>query len=160
MPKKTSVATAPYSPDGSLLHHVSDYGGLDHYEDPETGEHLTYEDIWPPLAVPIIGAHFTQISGPQARKYKVVKRQPEWRPNEPFHATFAIDSVRSGRSAKYVILTSVESPEDSRTWPMFVVDLIDVMIRTGIERRAIMSGRWMVAKRGQNYGLRLTKEGE
>lgn len=155
---KTTVLTAPYHPDGSLLHYPRDYHAFSHYEDIDTGERLERHQIWEkvpdayernlPLAKQI---HFN---------WKIVHNTPEWRPNLPFSAAFQVDSLRSGRSAKYVILRPISDPLDKRTFPMFVADLIEVAQVQGIAVGGLMNGRWMVAKRGQNYGLRIAKEGE
>lgn len=80
-----------------------------------------------------------------------------WRDNDPFEATIRLDSMRSGRSAKYVIWTNVDT---GATYPMFVVDLIELTTRAGIVNGvATVKGPWMVRKRGQNYGLILAPEG-
>lgn len=162
--RKTTITAAPYGQDGSLLHYEGDGRKFLHRADPVTGEVLSDEQIfetvptWPPTFDHYTGQRNT--TRKQIRDWVPVYTEIDWRPNDPFHATFAIDSMRSGRSAKYLILTSVESPGDNRTFPMFISDLIDVLVRSGAERRAILSGRWMVSKRGANYGLRLAKEDE
>jgi DNA-binding PadR family transcriptional regulator len=74
----------------------------------------------------------------------------DWRENEPFQAELELDRSVSGRSAKYVIWHDPEG----RQFPMFVVDLVE-MIKDG----ATVSGgkilaTWMARKRGQNYGVR------
>lgn len=76
----------------------------------------------------------------------------EWRPNTPFDADLTIESMRSGRSAKYLILTD----SDGREFPMFVTDLIDAL-RTaeGVRDGRFGSRRWMVAKRGTNFGVKV-----
>lgn len=78
-------------------------------------------------------------------------REIEWRPNEPFHATLRVDDMRSGRSAKYLILRHPNS-NDEREYPMFVTDLISMLAQTTVTW-GVVSGRWRVRKRGQNYGL-------
>jgi hypothetical protein len=74
----------------------------------------------------------------------------DWRENEPFVTELELDRSVSGRSAKYVIWHDPEG----RQFPMFVVDLVE-MIKDG----ATVSGgkilaTWMARKRGQNYGVR------
>lgn len=75
----------------------------------------------------------------------------DWRSNDPFHATLQLDEVRSGRSAKYVILTP-PGDTDNRQFPMFIADLL-VMLKENTVKHGIVSGRWCARKRGQNYGL-------
>ena len=74
-----------------------------------------------------------------------------WRPNEPFHATLCVDQLRSGRSAKYFILTP-PGDSDGRQFPMFAADLLAMLKETTVAG-GVTSDRWCVRKRGQNYGL-------
>lgn len=160
MASKTKVLKAPYGRDGSLLHHPSDGWGFSHYEDPKTGERLERSQIWEPVTVPPeMGSGFPSVDR-KIRDFKVVSHQPEWRDNLPFHAMLQIDHIRTGRSAKYIILKPYNSPLDQRTWPMFVSDLIDAACLGRILMEGVIQGPFMVAKRGENYGLRLAKEGE
>jgi hypothetical protein len=71
-----------------------------------------------------------------------------WATNDPFEVWLTIESVRSGRSAKYVVWTSPLG----RQFPMFVTDLVD-MIKRGSVSGGRCKGPWMVRKRGMNYGL-------
>lgn len=73
---------------------------------------------------------------------------PEWRENEPFEAELALNDMRSGRSAKYVLWHDKEGHE----FPMFVVDLLD-LLKGNVVRYGVVDGRFAVRKRGQNYGL-------
>jgi hypothetical protein len=75
---------------------------------------------------------------------------PDWRPIEPFDATLTISDMHRGRSAAY--FECVDG--DGHKFPMFMTDLLDV-IRTMDVRRGTVAGRWVVGKRGQNYGIRL-----
>lgn len=153
---------APYHPNGSLLHHVSDYSGFDHYETKD-GTRLEREDIWEPVE-PVDRDPMAFWRGPLERQIRDdwvrVNHQPEWRDNEPFHATLEISHMNRGRSAKYLTLKPLAEPLDPRTYPMFIVDFV-ALARTGlIQKGGIISGRWIACGRGQNFGLRLTKEGE
>ncbi len=76
----------------------------------------------------------------------------EWRPNVPFVADLTIAGMESGRSAKYVVLVD----GDGRRYSMFVTDLLDVL-RTPMGARDGRLGcrRWVVAKRGQNFGVKV-----
>lgn len=80
-----------------------------------------------------------------------------WHPNEPFHASLKVVGMRSGYSAKYLILQSPNN--DRRTYPMFVADLVDVVASVPLIRDGIISARWIVRKRGQNYGLTIAPDG-
>lgn len=82
-----------------------------------------------------------------------------WHPNDPFHATLQVVSMRSGYSAKYLILQSPNNDSDRRTYPMFVADLVDVVAATPLIRNGIIQARWIVRKRGQNYGIAIAPEG-
>ena len=76
---------------------------------------------------------------------------PDWRPNEPFEARLVINGTRSGRSAKYFIWSDTE--HDSREHPMFAADMVDLLCRATIEPGGIVHARWIVRKRGSNYGI-------
>lgn len=158
---KTKVLTAPYHPDGSLLHYPRDCHEFSHYEVIGTGERLEREQIWETVQeASRPDAPWGKIERQIRTDWKAIHIGPEWRMNQPWRASLQLDTVQSGRSAKYVIWRPVNLPLDRRTFPMFVTDLLDV-IKTGeIQPGGIVSARWMVAKRGQNYGLRLAKEEE
>jgi hypothetical protein len=82
----------------------------------------------------------------------------DWRENEVFSATLRIDNVESGRSAKFVWWKSAGGV-DTRRYPMFVVDLVHLVDHSEIWH-GIVSARWRVQKRGENYGIRLALEDE
>lgn len=75
---------------------------------------------------------------------------PDWRPNVPFAKTLRLTETRRGRSAAYFIWRD----EDDREFPMFITDML-ALVQSGV---AIAGGtvttRWMVTKRGANYGIR------
>jgi hypothetical protein len=77
-----------------------------------------------------------------------------WYPNDPFHAALKVQGMKSGYSAKYLILSSPNS-EDTREFPMFVTDLADAVANIPEIRNGIMVARWIVRKRGANYGVAL-----
>lgn len=80
----------------------------------------------------------------------------DWRENKTFHAVMTLqDGVTSGRSAKYVNWRD----DQGHGFPMFVSDLVDLVVNGYVEKGKV-DYWWMVAKRGQNYGLRLAKEDE
>lgn len=74
----------------------------------------------------------------------------EWRENEPFQARMTIHDMYSGRSAKGLYWKDQHGNE----YPMFVSDLVDLL-----KNADVLSGEanavWIIAKRGQNYGIRL-----
>lgn len=74
----------------------------------------------------------------------------EWRDNEPFQARMVISSMYSGRSAKGIIWTDTKTGYD---YPMFVSDLIE-LLKTADVIGGEVYGYWVIAKRGQNYGIR------
>lgn len=83
-------------------------------------------------------------------------KPPRWVPNDPFTATLRLDRMESGRSAKYVIWQAV-SEVDGRCWPMFITDLLELVQHSTITG-GVISARWQVRKRGQNYGIALAPE--
>jgi len=159
---KTKVLTAPYAADGSLLHYPGDGHQFSHYEDAD-GNRVSEDDAWT-----LQEATMTDWDGTKHVRRRSVLRpdvkriftEAEWRPNEPFHATLQVSHMNHGRSAKYLTLKPVAAPLDPRTYPMFVTDFLGAAVDQGIQKGGIISGRWMVSQRGQNYGLRLAKEGE
>jgi hypothetical protein len=88
--------------------------------------------------------------------------EPDWLANEPFTMTLQLqDLVRSGRSAKYVEWREITAAGDlGRTYPMFVKELVTIAAAGRISRGGVVNDRWMVAKRGQNYGIRLAQGDE
>lgn len=79
----------------------------------------------------------------------MVRHDPIWRENRIFHAHLTCDTMRSGRSAKYIIW---EDMGTGLLYPMFIHDLVAGMkyITAGI-----MEADFTYCKRGQNYGLRV-----
>lgn len=73
----------------------------------------------------------------------------EWRENLPFEATMTIDGMTSGYSAKHTLWRD----EQGRTYPMFVADVVD-LLREAHTYRGTVTAKWIVRKRGQNYGIR------
>lgn len=74
----------------------------------------------------------------------------DWRPVEPFTATLTIETMHSGRSAKYL---EWRDPDGHR-YPMFVADLL-AMLREAVIDHGTLTASWLVRKRGENYGIRL-----
>lgn len=78
----------------------------------------------------------------------------DWRPNEPFEAELTLDSTTRGRSAAYFTFVDL----GGHKYPVFMTDISEIMATSVIDHGKV-SGRWVVGKRGQNYGLRLAQAG-
>lgn len=79
---------------------------------------------------------------------------PEWRDIEPFHATMTLEpGVTSGRSAKYVHWRD----QDGHQYPMFVSELVDLVVSGAAKEGGVAEGDWIVCKRGANYGIRYVR---
>ncbi|MEV4139636.1 hypothetical protein AB0J72_46665 [Dactylosporangium sp. NPDC049742] len=72
------------------------------------------------------------------------------RPNVDFEATLTVDSMRTGRSAKYLVWRDA----DGHHYPMFISDLTEMLPLVTVAR-GVVSGIWRVRKKGQNYGIAL-----
>lgn len=84
--------------------------------------------------------------------WKVPPREvgPDWRPNVPFAATLRLVDTRRGRSAAYFIWYD----ETGAEFPMFITDML-ALVQSGVAiAGGTVSTRWMVTKRGANYGIR------
>lgn len=73
-------------------------------------------------------------------------------PNEPFHATLRFDQFLRGRSAAHAYFVDDET---KRQFPMFLTDLAKAI---PLLKEGRITGKWCVAKRGENYGIRLMEE--
>ena len=73
----------------------------------------------------------------------------EWRPNDEFDAVMRLAGTRRGRSA------AVFMWEDAvgRRWPMFMTDAAKILVAGVAQPGGLVTGRWVVVKRGTNYGL-------
>lgn len=93
---------------------------------------------------------------PEMRGWGEAARFPEWRHVVASHMTLTLDGYARGRSAAY--FTFVD--EAGNHFPMMLADFAE-LVRT---RMPLAPGKffalWAVAKRGQNYGIRLAKEGD
>lgn len=72
-----------------------------------------------------------------------------WRHNEPFTARIRVTGTKRGRSAAYFMFEDTEH----HTFPMFITDVATMLQGVNAEDGWI-NGRWDVARRGLNYGLR------
>ena len=75
----------------------------------------------------------------------------EWRENKPFKTKLTLDSMRSGRSAKYVIWVD----DEGHSYPMFITDLLTLLQERSVVNGVTYDNEWIVRKRGKNYGLAL-----
>jgi hypothetical protein len=124
MPAKSKVTEAPYTEDGSLMHFPEDRYDYSGAVRLQTG----FGWKTPPRTV-----------------------GPDWHPNVPFAATLRLAETRRGRSAAYFIWRS----DDDREFPMFISDML-ALVQSGvtIADGGVVTTRWMVTKRGANYGIR------
>ncbi|GAA3247869.1 hypothetical protein ACFO1B_38980 [Dactylosporangium siamense] len=72
------------------------------------------------------------------------------RPNVAFTATLTLDSMRTGRSAKYLVWRDT----GGHHYPMFISDLTTMLPLVTVSR-GVVSGTWIVRKKGQNFGIAL-----
>lgn len=84
-------------------------------------------------------------------EYWQMKDGGGWERIVPFEAELVIDSMRSGRSAKYVILKNTDT---GLTYPMFITDLLKYLESATVVK-GVLKGRWTASKRGQNYGIKV-----
>lgn len=81
--------------------------------------------------------------------------QPDWCEVVPFEATLTLTpEVTSGRSAKYLHWVD----DEGHRFPMFVTDLVGVVLSNARIEKGRVSGSWVVCKRGANYGIRYYEE--
>lgn len=80
----------------------------------------------------------------------------EWRENKPFTCKLTLDSMRSGRSAKYVIWQD----DEGHSYPMFITDLLTLLQERSVVNGVTYDNTWIVRKRGKNYGLALVVDEE
>lgn len=77
--------------------------------------------------------------------------QAGWLTVTPFRATLTVDSMRTGRSSKVVVLTD----DMGKSYPMFVADLVKGIQDGSLEIVAgQLTATWTVSKRGANYGIK------
>lgn len=124
MPAKKKLIEVPYSSDGSLMHFP--------------------ESTWD---------YSEAVRVEEGHGWKVPPREvgAEWRRNDPFTATLWLVETRRGRSAAYFIWRA----GDGREYPMFISDMLQ-LVKSGVTIRpgGAVSTRWVVTKRGSNYGIR------
>lgn len=80
------------------------------------------------------------------------RRVIEWRDiARVYEMTLIYEGNRRGRSAAYTVWADAET---GHAFPVFMTDVGNLLIH-GVQPGGIVSGRWRVRKRGQNYGLGL-----
>lgn len=72
----------------------------------------------------------------------------EMREVTPFISHMRVVGMETGRSAKRLVLESIET---GHQYPMFVADMVKLLGNVQLR------GTWEACKRGQNYGLRQVK---
>lgn len=73
----------------------------------------------------------------------------EWRPNEPFEATFKLAGQSRGRSSA---LFEWEDVKTGTQYPMFMSSLGDLVQNSEINFGQV-TGLWVAVKKGANYGI-------
>lgn len=74
-----------------------------------------------------------------------------WRPNNEFAARMTLDGAKRGQSGSAAVF--VWRDDSDHEWPMFLVDVANLMKQSGVVEGGVVEGRWVVVKRGTNYGL-------
>lgn len=75
----------------------------------------------------------------------------DWRPNDPFEATLALEGANRGRSSAYFVWVG----EDGAQYPMFITDMVQLLQRQGVRKGGKVTTRWHAVKRGNNHGIAL-----
>jgi len=75
-----------------------------------------------------------------------------WRDNDPFEATMELIGFGRGMSSARFHWQDHEG----HRYEMFMKEMGDLIMATTIER-GIVHGKWIICKRGQNYGLKFVE---
>lgn len=81
--------------------------------------------------------------------YPTGYKMTDWRPNEPFEATFELIGQSRGRSSALFNWRDVESGTE---YPMFMSSLLDLIQNSNLLDGKV-SGWWIAVKKGANYGI-------
>lgn len=81
----------------------------------------------------------------------------EWRDNVPVEMVLQLAGIERGRSAARFVWTQLSN---GATFPMFMIDMAELVMMNGqrIEAGGLVLGKWIVKKRGANYGIALLSE--
>lgn len=79
---------------------------------------------------------------------------PEWRPNRPFVTQLRLVDYERGRSAAFFTWEDT----DGHTYPMFLTDVMTVLVGGNLDKGWTEERVWEVKKRGMNYGIGLAKD--
>lgn len=83
--------------------------------------------------------------------YPYLRSDVHMRPVVDFEGTLRVDGLTRGQSAARFNLVDATT---GLRYEMFMTDMVDACQR-GVAPGGLISGRWTVAKRGRNYGIRL-----
>jgi hypothetical protein len=115
--------------------------------------------------VPIEHAPFDRTTGELLHYVRdAADAQIDWRPNTPFEAELRLDGIHRGRSSVYTVWLDAAAAQAADAndaapgvpvprYPMFMIDLMDLLRARGVRKGARVAGRWLVVKRGMNYGV-------
>jgi hypothetical protein len=93
-----------------------------------------------------------------ARSIRLVYREPDWRENETWSGTLRLSDFMRGRSAaRFIWLADGDPVDQQRTYPMFMVDMLDLLKTIGVQPGGLVHARWNVAKRGANFGIKVVE---
>lgn len=79
---------------------------------------------------------------------------PEWRLNVPFITQLRLVDYGRGRSSAFFVW---EDPA-GHTYPMFLTDMMKVIVGGNLDKGWTQEAVWEVKKRGMNYGIGLAKD--
>ena len=80
-------------------------------------------------------------------------KEIDWRDVEEFKATLTYVTFRRGRSAAYLILQD----ENGNYYPMFMTEFDKII---PLLKGGKLTGRWTIAKRGTNFGIKFVGKGK
>lgn len=134
----------PYTSNGSILAYPE--STFSHFAHRETGEVLDTEVV-------------RALDWRERDHVRTVYAQPEMRPNDIWSGTLRLDDFQRGRSAaRFIWYADGDPVYDRRTYPMFMVDMLELVKTQGVQPGGLVHGRWNVAKRGANFGIKLVTE--
>lgn len=86
----------------------------------------------------------------------------EWRGNDEFEATLVLRGTERGRSAAFFRWQVLGGDLQTGLFlPMFMTDVGHLIVQgKHLEPGGVVSGRWFVVKRGQNYGITPVASGD